>query len=79
MARPTDEQLKKLHITPSTFQSMVKWGWVTYSGTSLQWFSHQRPNHDDQFQEPRERKLRKNSKSMHERKNDESQDSRTGS
>lgn len=54
--RPNDTELKKLFISPSAFNNMVRWGWINYGGRSLRWFDHQRPNHDDQFQEPRERK-----------------------
>lgn len=59
MTRPTEDQMKKMFITPSIFDRLVKWGWVRYSGSSLQWWEHQRPGHDNQFQEPRERKAPK--------------------
>jgi hypothetical protein len=53
------EELKKLFISPSIFVRMQRWGWVTPSGVSLEWWQHQRYNHNDQFDEPRERKPRK--------------------
>lgn len=50
------EQLRQLNITPSIFDRLVRWGWVDWAGRSKQWFDHQRPNHNAQFEEMRERK-----------------------
>lgn len=49
-------QLKALFISPSIFTRMQKWGWVDSAGRSKEWFNWQRPNHDQQFAEERERK-----------------------
>lgn len=46
-------------ISQSILARMKKWGWLDFKGYSVQWYSHQRPNHDAQFQEPREPKAGK--------------------
>ena len=38
-------------------EKLVKLGWTDSAGRSLQWFDHQRRNHDEQFEVPRERKV----------------------
>jgi len=54
--RPTQEQMKARFISPSIFDRAVRWGLIDQSGNSRQWSDHQRPNHNAQFEEPRERK-----------------------
>jgi hypothetical protein len=43
-------------VSPSILPSLIKWGWLDNQGNSKVWFDWQRPGHDNQFQEPRERK-----------------------
>jgi hypothetical protein len=57
--RPTTEQLKDMSITQRGFDQMIRWGWVDGEGRAKRWYDHQRPNHDTQFEEPRERKAGK--------------------
>jgi hypothetical protein len=57
--RLASDQLKKLSISSSIFDRLVRWGWVDFAGRSKQWFDHQRFNHDAQFEEVRERKPKK--------------------
>lgn len=57
--RPTEQQLRDLRITPRTFDSMVRRGWVDGEGRAKRWYDHQRADHDAQFEEPRERKAGK--------------------
>ena len=54
--RPTQEQMKARFITPGSFDKMVRWGLIDSFGNSRQWADHQKPNHNTQFEEPRERK-----------------------
>lgn len=55
-----EAQLKKLGISSiSTFNWMTRFGWVDYNGNPKEWHSFQRPNHDAQFAEERERKAPK--------------------
>ncbi len=48
--------MKSLSITSSVFDTLVRRGWVDYSGRSMTWNQHQREGHDSTFEEPRERK-----------------------
>lgn len=57
--RPTYDQMQGLLIKPEVFDRMVRWGWVDGEGRAKRWHDHQRPNHDAQFEEPRERKAGK--------------------
>ena len=54
---PTQEQLKGTFISsPAVFNKMLRYGWINGSGRSMRWFDHQKRDHNDQFQEARERK-----------------------
>ena len=50
---------KGLFITPSIFARMKRWGWCDYAGRPMRWFDHQKPDHNNQFEEPRERKTKR--------------------
>lgn len=54
--KPTTDQMKALSITPSSFDKLTRLGLIDYNGRSMTWDMHQRPNHDVQFEEARERK-----------------------
>lgn len=54
--RPTQEQMKAMSITPGSFDKLTRFGLIDYNGRSMEWHQHQRPNHNAQFEEPRERK-----------------------
>lgn len=54
------EALKKLGISSQyTFNWMFRRGWIDSQGRALRWYDHQRPNHNDQFDEPREPRRKK--------------------
>ena len=53
----TTEQLRGTRIgSVGTFNKLLRWGWVDSAARAKEWFNWQRPNHDAQFEEPRERK-----------------------
>jgi hypothetical protein len=53
----TTEQLRGVHIgSQGILNKMLRWGWCDSLGRPKEWYQHQRPNHDAQFEEPRERK-----------------------
>lgn len=54
--RPTQEQMKAMSITPGSFDRIARYGLIDYNGRSMEWWQHQRPEHDRQFEEVRERK-----------------------
>lgn len=57
--RPIFMYIEDVHNSPSLKNKMLRWGWLSPKGYPLQWKDHQRPNHNDQFDEPRERKQRR--------------------
>jgi len=54
--RLTENQLRALSISPRSFDKMLRWGWTDMAGRVKQWWEHQRPDHDKQFEEEKGRK-----------------------
>ena len=54
--RPTEQQLRALSISPRSFDKLLRWGWTDMAGRAKAWWEHQRPEHNKQFEEERERK-----------------------
>ena len=56
-------------VSPGVFSKLVKWGWVDFAGRTKRWFDWQSENHNNKFEEPRERKSK--SKKFVKRKKEE--------
>ncbi len=57
--KPTTEQMRALSITPGSFDKIARLGLIDYNGRSMEWWQHQRPDHDKQYEEERIRKTAK--------------------
>lgn len=57
--------VREVSTSKDLFSGMVRMGWVRPNGSTMQWFDHQRVDHDRQFEEPREYKSKKTKFSKH--------------